>query len=286
MLKWRESDNSKIDVYSPILLLPVQIIKKGKNQPFLLTTVDNEYTINNTLMYKMRMDFGIELFEENDDISNIDYLLDNIKNKIKGIENWSVLDDVYLGTFSFNKISMYRDLERYENEIYDHEIVSKLASSENIYNSYELEEIEKLPLEKKAEEIYQVLDADSSQQKTLVMSKQGYSFVIEGPPGTGKSQTISNIIAEAIAQDKTVLFVSEKVAALEVVANRLTAIGLGDYILELHSNKANKKKVVSDIYSQYIRQKEIKTSNNTIFFNEIENNIKNLDSYVSELHKR
>lgn len=286
MLKWRESDNSKIDVYSPILLLPVQIIKKGKNQPFLLTTVDNEYTINNTLMYKMRMDFGIELFEENDDISNIDYLLDNIKNKIKGIENWSVLDDVYLGTFSFNKISMYRDLERYENEIYDHEIVSKLASSENIYNSYELEEIEKLPLEKKAEEIYQVLDADSSQQKTLVMSKQGYSFVIEGPPGTGKSQTISNIIAEAIAQDKTVLFVSEKVAALEVVANRLTAIGLGDYILELHSNKANKKKVVSDIYSQYIRQKEIKTSNNTIFFNEIENNIKNLDSYVSELHKK
>lgn len=286
MLKWRESDNSKIDVYSPILLLPVQIIKKGKNQPFLLTTLDNEYTINTTLMYKMRMDFGIELFEENNDIPDIDYLLDNIKNKIKGIDNWSVLNNVYLGTFSFNKISMYRDLERYESEIYDHEIVSKLASGENIYNSYELEEIAKLPLEKKTEEIYQVLDADSSQQKTLVMSKQGYSFVIEGPPGTGKSQTISNIIAEAISQDKTVLFVSEKVAALEVVANRLTTVGLGDYILELHSNKANKKKVVSDIYSQYIRQKEIKASNNTIFFNEIENNVRNLDSYVSELHKK
>lgn len=286
MLRWRESDTSKIDVYSPLLLLPVQIIKTGKNHPFYLTSVDGDYIINSTLMYKMKMDFGIELYEEDEDISNIEWLLKNISKKIKNIPYWSVMDNAFLGIFTFSKISMYKDLERYEKDIHDHEIVSKVAGGQDVYNSYEFEKIEKLPLEKKTEEIFQVLDADSSQQQTLVTSKEGYSFVIEGPPGTGKSQTISNIIAEAIAQDKKVLFVSEKVAALEVVANRLNDVGLGDYILELHSNKANKKQVISDIYSQYIRNKRTTIQNYKLFFNEIENNVDSLDSYVQELSKK
>lgn len=286
MLRWRESDSSKIDVYSPLLLLPVQIIKTGKNNPFYLTSVDGDYVVNSTLMYKMKMDFGIEIYEDDEDISNVECLLNNVSKRIMNVPNWSVLDNAFLGIFTFSKISMYKDLERYEKDIHDHEIVSKLAGGQNVYSSYEFEKIEQLPLEKKTEEIFQVLDADSSQQKTLVTSKEGYSFVIEGPPGTGKSQTISNIIAEAIAQDKKVLFVSEKAAALEVVANRLNDVGLGDYILELHSNKANKKQVISEIYSQYIRNKRNTVPNYKLFFNEIENNVDSLDTYVQELSKK
>lgn len=286
MLKWRESENSKIDVYSPLALLPIRIIKEGKNKPFILTSIDNGVVVNSSLMYKMQLDFGIDLYEDDCNITDIDDFLDIVKEKINNIKNWSVDKTAYIGNFTFSKISMYKDLQRYEDNIYDHEIVSKLAGFEKVYSNGELETIDNLPLEKKSEEIYQVLDADSSQQKTLVTSKAGYSFVIEGPPGTGKSQTISNIIAEAIAENKKVLFVSEKAAALEVVANRLSNVGLGDYILELHSNKANRKQVISDIYSQYIRRMNDASQNNTLFFNELDGNIGKLNNYINELHKK
>ena len=86
-----------------------------------------------------------------------------------------------------------------------------------------------------------MVDADSSQQAAIVAAKHGVSMVIDGPPGTGKSQTITNIIGECLADGKTVLFVSEKAAALEVVKRRLENVGLGDFVLELHSRKTSKK---------------------------------------------
>src|SRR5258708_14218589 len=89
-----------------------------------------------------------------------------------------------------------------------------------------------------------IRDADSSQHSALVHAFRGQNLVIEGPPGTGKSQTITNLIAAALARVKTVLFVSEKMAALEVVQRRLSEVGLADFCLELHSNKANKKAVL------------------------------------------
>ena len=96
-------------------------------------------------------------------------------------------------------------------------------------------------------ECFQVLSADSSHQDAIELSKRGVSFVMQGPPGTGKSQTITNIIAEALAADKKVLFVSEKMAALQVVYKRLSELGLAEFCLALHSHKANKKQVLDDI---------------------------------------
>ena len=86
-------------------------------------------------------------------------------------------------------------------------------------------------------QIYSVVDADSSQQDAILLAKRGASFVLQGPPGTGKSQTITNIIAELLAQGKSVLFVSEKLAALQVVYNRLSAAGIGDFCLRQHRTK-------------------------------------------------
>ena len=91
------------------------------------------------------------------------------------------------------------------------------------------------------------MDADSSQQDAVLLSKTGASFVLQGPPGTGKSQTITNIIAEAVADGKKVLFVSEKMAALQVVYNRMASVGLADFCFTLHSHKANKKEILRDL---------------------------------------
>ena len=93
-------------------------------------------------------------------------------------------------------------------------------------------------------------DADSSQHSALIDAINGKNLVIEGPPGTGKSQTITNLIAAAISQGKKVLFVAEKLAALEVVKRRLDAAGLGEFCLELHSHKSQKRKVITEIESR------------------------------------
>ena len=97
------------------------------------------------------------------------------------------------------------------------------------------------------ENCMQVVDADSSQLRAIATVSQNYDLVLEGPPGTGKSQTITNLIAQALSTGKTVLFVAEKMAALEVVYRRLCAVGLGEFCLELHSTKANKRSVMQDL---------------------------------------
>ena len=93
------------------------------------------------------------------------------------------------------------------------------------------------------------LPADSSQFSAIALSRTGESFVLHGPPGTGKSQTITNIIANALEDERRVLFVAEKKAALDVVKKRLDEIGVGDFCLELHSNKTDKADVIHRIES-------------------------------------
>lgn len=286
ILKWRESESSLIDIRSPILLIPVKLIKTSRDSQFLLKALDSDVIINNTLIYKLNLDFGLDIDCEVDDKFNINTYRTKIMKTINKINNWELLDEVYLGNFSFSKISMYKDLQRYEDKIYSHDVVSHLASNSNLYSIEEIGEMKRIQPQKKSELVFQVLDADSSQQKTIELAKSGKSFVIEGPPGTGKSQTITNIISESIAQNKKVLFVSEKLAALEVVSNRLGSIGLGDYVLELHSNKANKKGIVTELYSQYVRDRKCIVRNNSLKFSEFDNNVFQLDSYVESLHKK
>jgi very-short-patch-repair endonuclease len=93
-----------------------------------------------------------------------------------------------------------------------------------------------------------VLDADASQVEVIEECRSGRSLVVWGPPGTGKSQTIANMIATAVADGKTVLFVAEKLAALNVVHRRLNAVGLGDVCLALHSRKANKRALIEEVW--------------------------------------
>ena len=93
----------------------------------------------------------------------------------------------------------------------------------------------------------QVVSADSSQQDAIELSRRGESFIMQGPPGTGKSQTITNMIAQALADGRRVLFVAEKMAALQVVYRKLQDAGLSDFCLPIHSHKANKRDVLSEL---------------------------------------
>ena len=162
---------------------------------------------------------------------------------------------MHLGLFSFAKLLMYLDLDsaRWPEDasINTHPLVQAMCGIgtelEQLGGDSELMPATEIDDKVAPQDTFQVMDADSSQQVAFLGAKHGTSMIVEGRPGTGKSQTIANIIAECLAAGKTVLFVAEKAAALDVVKRRLDGVGLGDFALELHSRKAVKRRILEEM---------------------------------------
>lgn len=168
---------------------------------------------------------------------------------IKEVPRWEVVEDVYLGIFSFTKYLMWKDLQDRTEQLRKNRVVDHLIERprEPIGSSEDLSPREDLDERHPPESLLAPLLADSSQLNAISRAGAGRDFALEGPPGTGKSQTITNLIADFLGRGKSVLFVSEKMAALDVVHRRLTAIGLGPFCLELHSAKARKTEVLAQL---------------------------------------
>ncbi len=246
ILKWSESNTSDIYFNAPIILVPATLTVESITSPFVLDLHEDEIVVNPTLCYKLQNDFGITLPEFDEDEGIASYL-DKI-SKLVSKNKWQVLDETWLSLLSFLKINMYNDLLKHKDRVINNLNVRAIGGESSASNIIP-EEILNFDFDKKLNptEIFQVVDADSSQQDAVLSAKKGYSFVLQGPPGTGKSQTITNIIAECLADGKKVLFVSEKMAALDVVYRRLHGSGLDDFCLILHSHKANKKEVLTQL---------------------------------------
>ncbi|MCE7733750.1 MAG: DUF4011 domain-containing protein, partial [Candidatus Heimdallarchaeota archaeon] len=292
MLHWNEADSSDKTIKSPLFLVPVKIRRESINEPFKLKILEDEIIFNPTLLQKLANDFNLTLPELPDNLDDFK-LVDQYKKieaKITKLSGWKISNEVHLGLFSFKKFIMYNDLMKYYNHLENHPIICALAGDRSKLPQIpsDLPTAEELDNEVTPEDTYQVLDADSSQQEAIIAAKRGMSFVIQGPPGTGKSQTISNIIAECLEADKTVLFVSEKMAALEVVKKRLDAHNLGEFCLELHSHKANKKQVMTELGNTLdTRINKQKVSSQKIQkLSELKKLRKILNAYVQALHKK
>ena len=245
-LKWREAEHSNYWYNSPILLVPVSLNIKSIASPFILKLHDDEIVVNPTLAYKLENDFGLNLPEYKEGEA-LNTLLSEISRRTAA-NGWEVISETGLSLLSFLKINMYNDLSKHKESIVSNPIVRTLsgdASASNVIS----DDVIDYDYDRKLtpQEIFQVVDADSSQQDAILCAKRGISFVLQGPPGTGKSQTITNIIAECLADCKKVLFVSEKMAALDVVHRRLTSAGLNDFCLILHSHKTNKRTVLDQL---------------------------------------
>ena len=200
--------------------------------------------------------------------------------------NWTVSNEAKIGIFSFLKINMYKDLKENAETILKNTNVRLLLGEQPVDNgggSQKLEEKDQNPLI----QLYNVIDADSSQIDAIEMAKIGKSFVLQGPPGTGKSQTITNIVAELLANGKKVLFVSEKLAALNVVYDKFKKAGLDEFCLALHSHKANKKTVIEDLCNT------LRTPPKALAKNRVNNDINSkaaaqekLDKYAYAIHNK
>ncbi|MDT4991706.1 MAG: hypothetical protein QOH97_1598 [Actinoplanes sp.] len=210
---------------------------------------DDDPVVNPALTLRLRQ-MGVEL-PAVDVLAELDMagLWSGLEAVIGDRRGWRIDETAFLACFTFHKEAMYRDLLENEQQVLDHPIVRALATKDHLRQtdvfSFEPVTGEDVDELSPPEDIPLLLDADSSQRACIAAAVAGQSFVMDGPPGTGKSQTIANMIGCLLHAGKRVLFVSEKVAALEVVRNRLAEIGLDDYILELHSHKASRKEVAT-----------------------------------------
>lgn len=251
-LRWQESPSSDVLRESPLVLLPVQLVRNERTSTFDIVVRDDDLSTNLPLQERLRQDFGLHLPEvdEGEDWVPSAYFA-KVREAVSGQPDWSVdADGMQVGFFSFAKLLMHRDLDPATwpvNAFMESDLLRGLLAE-----GFE----EKPPLfgpEDRLDEILdpaqiiQVIDADASQTKVIEEVRRGASLVVQGPPGTGKSQTITNLIAAAAHDGKSVLFVAEKMAALSVVHDRLVRSGLRDICLELHSRTANKKALAQEL---------------------------------------
>lgn len=253
-LNWYESKSSELLRMAPLILVPVELSRTSIRAHYRLGYTGEEIGSNLSLEAKLKADFDTRLPELPDveDLNVNDYF-QKVRVAISGKERWTVDPNaIFLGFFSFSKLLIYKDLDPAswpeDSAPSDHPVIEALLSHEGFRNGAR-DDIDEDGLDPRltAPDAHQILDSDSSQTLAVIDAMRGRNLVIQGPPGTGKSQTITNLIAEAIAQDKKVLFVAEKMAALEVVKRRLDSVHIGDACLELHSHSANKKAVVDEL---------------------------------------
>ena len=286
-LQWKDKSKPRQKNNAPLVLIPVAMERKKVGESFNLEWTGEDIQTNISLKAKL-LEAGIELpdFEFKRYGEVIDHYIASVRRAVSRMDGWEVNNNVALGFFSFTKFVMYNDLnpEAWEDnvDLTKNELIQAIFNpAKNDQEAFKEEDIDS---QLEYRDMYQVLDADSSQIAAIQDVKAGRNLVVEGPPGTGKSQTIVNLIAELLAEGKSVLFVSEKMAALDVVKDRLTGVGLGKFVLELHSHKTRRKKFLKDLQkATNVRAQDPLNIDQTI--RKLETLRRQLDDYSQIIHK-
>ena len=251
-LEWKERDSDGTPRRSPILLVPVRLERASAAGAWKMARIDEDSHVNTTLVEFLRAEFGITVDgidplpqdSAGADVAAVFAAFEKAVEK----KGWKIVGEAALGYFSFGKIVLWNDLSSRLDDLRRNPLVAHLIESVGTYD----DGVSVFPQEEVARHIdpsdlFCPLGADASQLAAVLYSALGKTFVLHGPPGTGKSQTITNMIVHNLAHGRRVLFVSEKKVALDVVHRRLCAAGVGPFCLELHSNKSGKGHVLAQI---------------------------------------
>ncbi|MBE5964310.1 MAG: DUF3320 domain-containing protein [Lachnospira sp.] len=252
-LRWYETDISEKARYAPLVLIPIDIVRNVRDKGYIIRSRQEEAQINVTLLEYLRQDYGVNItgldpLPEDENGIDLPLVYNTIRQGIMGKKRWNIEEMAFVGLFSFAQFVMWNDIRNRSDELKKNKVVASLIEGAMIWSpitdTITVDEVdEKVDLSK----MVVPMAADSSQMVAIAQAAAGQSFVLHGPPGTGKSQTITNMIANALYNGKSVLFVAEKMAALSVVQKRLAKLGLDPFCLELHSNKTNKSSVLSEL---------------------------------------
>lgn len=293
MLRWREAEKAEAVHTAPLILVPVSLARQSVKSGFRLIRHDDETIVNPTLLQLLKSAFdlnvpGLDLSPVDDKGVDVGRILQAFRLAVREIAGWEVREEAWLGIFSFTKYLMWKDLQDRTEALKANRVVSHLVDhpGEAFATEARDERYERLDENYKPQDILAPLLSDSSQLKAICAVDSGRDLVLEGPPGTGKSQTITNLIAHCLAKGKSVLFVSEKMAALEVVHSRLNKIGLGPFCLELHSSKAKKSEVLQQLGAALGAPGRMNTDEWTLEAERLARLRQELNGFVSALHKR
>ena len=303
LLHWTEpnrtgSVNGNQENTSPLFMIPLDIIKKGGLEPKYSITLDEDEAIvfNPALRVYLKQSFDINFDFIPEKIENEEINLQIFNPYLESIEagvsknKWRVDKQVKtIATFGFANLSMYKEMEEWGEEMSKHSLLSSLTTKEP-YSQEPIRDAFTIDTTIHANESHCVVDADSSQIEAIQAAKDGRSFVLDGPPGTGKSQTIVNIIAELISQGKKVLFVSQKKAALDVVKSRLDACSLGSFCLDLHNHQTKSKEFIDRLDTSFnhliSEQTSLSEQKQNNHFKALEENRKELNIYANKLKEK
>lgn len=254
-LLWKRDEKDDRRFRAPLILMPMSLQRQSVRSGVKMVVHDDEPRFNTTLLEMLRKDFGINIrgldgaLPEDDSGIDVAGVWNKVRRAVKESPGFEVVEDVVLGHFSFAKYLMWKDLVDRTEDLRRNPIVRHLIDTprDSYPSSIAFVERDEIDRNFTPADFLAPLPADSSQMAAIASADRGKDFIVIGPPGTGKSQTISNLIAHLLGKKKTVLFVSEKTAALDVVYRRLDEIGLGRFCLELHSNKARKTDVLNQL---------------------------------------
>lgn len=295
-LRWKKKPEDERSYRAPLLLIPVKLERRSASAPFRLRFHEDEPRFNATLLQFLERDFDLKLPQFGGDLplddSGIDVprVLAMMRQAVRDVPGMEVLDETALSTFSFAKFLMWKDLVERTEALRQNRVVRHLIDTPDkvfggesgeptIHDETELDRIY-APVD-----IISLLPSDSSQTAASLAAVEGCDFVIVGPPGTGKSQTIANMIANCLGVGKTVLFVAEKAAALDVVYRRLREHGLGDQCIELHSNKADRRHFLAQLKAAWEHGGQVDPSQWIAVNERLRLRRDILNAYVEALHK-
>lgn len=253
-LKWKDPKEygEQIERYAPIVLLPIDLIRKSV-ESYQIRLRDEDAQLNVTLLEMLRQKFdlsinGLDPLPEDENGVDLTLIFNSIRKAVMKLSDWDVVEVAVISNFSFSQFVLYNDLRTRFDRLMESKVVSAFVNGRYQDNQVEELDIYELDNQDKVGDVLIPTSVDSSQLMAVIEATKGNSFVLHGPPGTGKSQTITNMIANALYHNKSVLFVAEKMAALNVVHQRLSKIGLGDFCLEIHSNKIQKRDVLEKLH--------------------------------------
>jgi very-short-patch-repair endonuclease len=293
LLEWRETEHSDRIYRAPLLLVPVELKRKSVLEGFSLRRIDEETRLNVTLMEMLRQNFhkeihGLDPLPEDESGADVARVFQLFRDAVRDLSGWEVKTEIWLGQFSFTKFLLWKDLADRLDDLTRNRIVNHLVNAAGTPYANPPDDIKPPQLDDQfhPRDVFCPRSADSSQLAAVMAAAAGHDFVLEGPPGTGKSQTITNIIAHCLAHGKRVLFVAEKRAALDVVHRRLREEGLEPFCLELHSNKTGK----ADVLAQFDRSLKLAAEDGAIDWEhraaELERLRAGLNGYTRALHRR
>lgn len=272
---WRRR-RAKTDHTAPILLLPVEIIQRQGGTGYSIHTTEDPLIFNITIFELLKQRFGIDMTNilelvstngeqndqaiENNIAATIKKAFSAIRLALADRQGWNVHEECTLGLYSFLKFVMWNDIHQHAEQLQENPVVKSLIENRLLLEEIPDADARLLDRNNAPHDFALPIDVDSSQLEAIADAGEGKSFLLYGPPGTGKSQTITNMVANALYKGKRVLFVAQKMAALDVVQNRLERIGLAPFCLELHSNKATKSHVLQQ-FDQALKMAEEQSDN-------------------------